>query len=114
MYSASHNILPNSASHILPYSAIFCYILPNSASHILLSSAVDTSRFKRVEDGEYISVYRRILAGLNSFSKIIIVIIQAIRRKKGGHLYIDFINLVFVTYKGYRGKGDILVFKVYY
>jgi hypothetical protein len=70
---------------ILP--AIFCHILPNSASHILPSSAVDTSRFERVEDGEHISVYRRILAGLNSSSKVIIVIMQATRRKKGALIY---------------------------
>ena len=36
--------------------AIFCHILPNPASYILLSSAVDTSRFERVKDGERISV----------------------------------------------------------
>ena len=36
--------------------AIFCHILLNPASHILPSSAVDTSRFERVEDGERVSV----------------------------------------------------------
>jgi hypothetical protein len=70
---------------ILP--AIFCYILPNSASYILPSSAVDTSRFERVEDGERVGVYRHILAGLDSSGRVIIVIIQAIRRKKGVLIY---------------------------
>ena len=70
---------------ILP--AIFCHILPNSASHILPSSAVDTSRFKRVEDGERISVYKYVLAGFNSFSRVIIVVIRAIRQKKGVLIY---------------------------
>jgi hypothetical protein len=70
---------------ILP--AIFCYILPNSASYILPSSAVDTSRFKRVKDGECVGIYRHILAGLNSSSRIIIVVIQAIRQKKGAPIY---------------------------
>jgi hypothetical protein len=70
---------------ILP--AIFCHILPNSASHILPSSAVDTSRFKRVEDGERVGIYRHILAGLNSSSRVIIVIMQATRRKKRAPIY---------------------------
>ena len=68
---------------ILP--AIFCHILPNSASHILPSSAVDTSRFEKVEDGERIGIYKRVLAGLNSSSKVIIIVIQATKRKKGGY-----------------------------
>jgi hypothetical protein len=80
----------------LPYFAVFCCILPysashnilpNSASYILPSSAVDTSRFERVEDGECISVYRYILASLNSSSRVIIVIMQAIRWKKGAPIY---------------------------
>ena len=80
-------ILPYSASHnILSYSA--CYILPYFAVHILPYSAVDTSRFKRAEDGECVSIIgvcwccKRVLAGLNSSSGVIIIIIQAIRRKK--------------------------------
>ena len=77
-YSASHNILSYSACHILPYSAV----------HILPYSAVDTSRFERAEDGERVGVIgacwrcRRVLAGLNSSSGVIIVVIQAIRRKE--------------------------------
>ena len=42
-------------------------------------SAADTSRFKRAEDRERVSVYRRILAGLNSFNRVIIIVIWAIR-----------------------------------
>ena len=78
LYSASHNILSYSA----------CYILPYSAVHILPYSAVDTSRFKRAEDGERVGVigacwrYKRVLAGLNSSSEVIIVVMRAIRRKK--------------------------------
>ena len=77
-YSTSYNILLNSTS----------YILPSSASHILPNFTVNTSRFKRAKDREYINIigvywrYRHILAGLNSFNGVIIVIIQIIRRKK--------------------------------
>ena len=93
-YSASYNILFYFACHILPYSAVYIlpssasHILPSSASHILLSSAVDTGRFKRAEDGERVGVIgacwrcRRVLAGLNSSSGVIIVVMRAIRRKK--------------------------------
>ena len=50
-------------------------------------AAVDTSRFERVEDGKHVGVYRRVLVGLNSFSGVIIVIIQTIRQKKGSLIY---------------------------
>jgi hypothetical protein len=50
-------------------------------------AAVDTSKFKRAEDGECVGVYRYMLAGLNSFSKVIIVIMRAIRQKKGALIY---------------------------
>ena len=38
-------------------------------------AAVDTSRFKKVKNGECIGVYKYILAGFNSFSRVIIVVI---------------------------------------
>ena len=53
-----------------------------------LVAAADTGRFKRVEDGKYIGVigaywrYKRVLAGLNSSGGVIIIVIQATRRKK--------------------------------
>ena len=53
-----------------------------------LIAAANTGRFERVEDGKYISVVevywrcRRVLAGLDSSSGVIIVIMQAIRQKK--------------------------------
>ena len=50
-------------------------------------TAADTSRFKRAEDGECVGVYRYILAGLNSSSGVIIVVIWAIRWKKGAPIY---------------------------
>ena len=41
----------------LPYFAVFCRILLAIIfCHILPSSAVDTGRFERVEDGEHISI----------------------------------------------------------
>jgi hypothetical protein len=47
-------------------------------------AAADTARFERAEDREYIVIYRHVLAGLNSSSKVIIVIMWATRQKKGG------------------------------
>ena len=67
--------------------AIFCHILLNSTSYILPSSAVNTSRFKKVENRKRISIYRYILAGLNSSNKVIIIIIRVIKRKKGVLIY---------------------------
>ena len=58
-----------------------------------LVAAADTSRFKRVEDGKYINIigtywrYRRVLVGLNSSNRVIIVIMRAIRRKKEAPIY---------------------------
>ena len=46
-------------------------------------AAADTGRFKRAEDGERVGVYRHILAGLNSSSGVIIVVMRATRQKKG-------------------------------
>ena len=60
---------------------------------IRLIAAADTSRFKRVEDGKYINIigtywrYRRVLVGLNSSNRVIIVIMRAIRRKKEAPIY---------------------------
>jgi hypothetical protein len=42
-------------------------------------ATADTSRFKGAEDGEYIGVYRRVLVGLDSFSRVIIVVMRATR-----------------------------------
>ena len=50
-------------------------------------AAADTGRFERAEDGERVGVYRHVLAGLDSSSRVIIVIIQATRRKKGAPIY---------------------------
>ena len=50
-------------------------------------AAADTGRFKRVKDGERVGDYRYILAGFNSFSGVIIVIIWATRQKEGALIY---------------------------
>jgi hypothetical protein len=58
-----------------------------------LIAAADTGRFKRVEDGKCVSIIdiywccRRVLAGLDSSSRVIIVIMRAIRRKKEVPIY---------------------------
>ena len=42
---------------VLPYFAIFCRILPAIIfCHILPSSAVDTGRFERAENGERVGI----------------------------------------------------------
>ena len=46
-------------------------------------AAADTGRFERAEDGERVGVYRYMLAGLDSFGGVIIVVMRAIRQKKG-------------------------------
>ena len=50
-------------------------------------AAADTGRFERAEDGERVGVYRYVLAGLNSSSGVIIVVMRATRRKKGVLIY---------------------------
>ena len=46
-------------------------------------AAADTGRFEGAEDGEHVGVYRRALAGLDSSSGVIIVVMRATRQKKG-------------------------------
>ena len=53
-----------------------------------LIAAADTGRFEKVEDGKYVGIvdacwcYRRVLAGFDSFSGVIIVVMRATRRKE--------------------------------
>ena len=46
-------------------------------------AAADTGRFERAEDRERVGVCRCVLAGLDSSSGVIIVVMRATRQKKG-------------------------------